>query len=573
MAALTQRLVEMEQRAAARELEMTTRMNATVGAMRQEVLEARAIQANTAQAPYRMEATVDTRTLGKPDHFNGGDKDWGDWPIVFRSYAAAVSNVLGTWMPWSEAQDVIVMNEALGSQEAIGASRQLYYILIMLTRHGALDIVVNAGQGNGLEAWRKLCIRYEPKSRMKHTHILAELIHWDFGGQVTVKLEAFDRRVNDYEKLSKEALTDNVKIGILLANLPKGAIRQHMLFNTEKVVTWKGTRDELEQIRLAVDATAQGHQPMDIGYVGSGGKGGGKGGNKSGGGGGKGGECNRCGRPNHYAKDCFAKKHANGTDLAPKAPGGGKNGQPKGGNNKPSKGGGKGGGKGGANPAQGKTCHNCGKANHFAKDCRSPKKSVNGLEEEQWNDETAQEPEGERDLQGLFLCALEKDNVRHQQVRRIVFGIDSGAATTVVPPEACPDFPTVENELSKNGYSYKTAAKGVSIKDEGTRKLVGTVMGKMRGVTTHVCQVGKPLMSVAEMIDQNHRIVFDSAGSYAENKDTGDIVEFERRNNVFEITLEVQPYAKVKNLMDRCAHITALENPTKASHFVRQVEQ
>jgi hypothetical protein len=77
-------------------------------------------------------------------------------------------------------------------------------------------------------------------------------------------------------------------------------------------------------------------------------------------------------------------------------------------------------------------------------------------------------------------------------------------------------------------------------------------------------------MSVAEMVDQSHKIVFASTGSYAENKGTGETVYFERRNNVFELTLDVPPYEQVKETMQRAESITALEKNEKkgSSHGV-----
>eukprot|EP00971_Amphidinium_carterae_P339311 6477031-Amphidinium_carterae.1 len=50
------------------------------------------------------------------------------------------------------------------SDEDGAASNQLSYMLIMTCRDAPLTRVINAGEGQGLLAWRALCRHYEPAS-------------------------------------------------------------------------------------------------------------------------------------------------------------------------------------------------------------------------------------------------------------------------------------------------------------------------------------------------------------------------------------------------------------------------
>ena len=83
--------------------------------------------------------------------------------------------------------------------------------------------------------------------------------------------------------------------------------------------------------------------------------------------------------------------------------------------------------------------------------------------------------------------------------------------------------------------------------DEGERHLVGTMPGasQARAAKFGVADVSKPLLSVADMVDSGHRLVFDSEGgqdvSYAYHKASGDVVKFCRRNKVYEMDLHVDP--------------------------------
>jgi hypothetical protein len=121
-------------------------------------------------------------------------------------------------------------------------------------------------------------------------------------------------------------------------------------------------------------------------------------------------------------------------------------------------------------------------------------------------------------------------------------GIDSGAAVTVLPRNLCADYPLAPNEASVRGVAYR-AANGAAVKDEGTRTIqVRTSSGTTRHMRARVCDVTKGLMSVAEMVDANHTVVFSPDRSFARHNATGEISEFRRRNNVFELDLQVLPY-------------------------------
>ena len=99
--------------------------------------------------------------------------------------------------------------------------------------------------------------------------------------------------------------------------------------------------------------------------------------------------------------------------------------------------------------------------------------------------------------------------------------VDSGAVNTVGPDEIAPKIPTEEGEAKRRGVKYRVA-NGTIIPNEGEKKLRGygedyTGMG----LNVQIADVTKPLLSVREMVQAGQRVVFDSTGSYAENKFTG----------------------------------------------------
>ena len=107
---------------------------------------------------------VDTRMLGRPDVFQGDESKWADWSTVLRAYGGICNSELLKAMPLAEAEAGDVSNAAVSKPEVVTASNQLYFMLVLITRNEPLNIVVNAGSGEGLLAWRRLVDRYEGSS-------------------------------------------------------------------------------------------------------------------------------------------------------------------------------------------------------------------------------------------------------------------------------------------------------------------------------------------------------------------------------------------------------------------------
>ncbi len=79
---------------------------------------------------------VDTKLLGKPDKFDGKDTSWKDWRFVVRAYFLAAMPGIDLLLDLAEGTDQEIENILLDQRDAI-ISRQLYYVLVMLTKDRA----------------------------------------------------------------------------------------------------------------------------------------------------------------------------------------------------------------------------------------------------------------------------------------------------------------------------------------------------------------------------------------------------------------------------------------------------
>jgi len=298
-------------------------------ALRVELLQANAA-ANAATGPT-VRSAVDTRTLGKPHSFNGRREGWREFRFVFEAFACAAHPQIEQMFRRAEAMNDVVIDSLDLDEETSSLSRQLYYMLVMLTTDDAHRMMINIEPGNGVEAWRRLCWEYEPNVRVRHGVVLHGLLRREFGkdanSDLAVEIESFEMDVRRWEEQSGKRLDSDIKTSILMGNMANARVRGHLELNAARLNNYAAVRSEILNFAVAKRTWNQEpsvhDDPMVIGAV----KGKGKKGKKG--------------------------KDGKGKD--------GKDGK------------GKSSGKVNDNPAAGKECHYCKKVGHFKADCRKHK--------------------------------------------------------------------------------------------------------------------------------------------------------------------------------------------------------
>ena len=165
---------------------------------------------------------IDTR-IGKPPVFSGDESTWSDWSFKLRSCVSVVDLQLGRMMEevgqhtQIHGYRVWIPSEPLNQDMDV----QLRYLLVMLTSGPALQITRQ--QPSGVQAFRDLARRYNPRSQARSLAQLQEIVHFDFGQEpagVTDRMIVFERLVAEYETSSGEALGVQVKCAVLLERVP-----------------------------------------------------------------------------------------------------------------------------------------------------------------------------------------------------------------------------------------------------------------------------------------------------------------------------------------------------------------
>ena len=177
------------------------------------------------------------------------------------------------------------------------------------------------------------------------------------------------------------------------------------------------------------------------------------------------------------------------------------------------------------------------------KDCRieCPPGLQARMEETKESEEPARGPD-ERSAIGPGASSTETKEVMGMEEDEEVFPItiDSGAVDTVGPKRVGEGFPITPTKESVMGIGYK-AANGTYIKNYGERVIEGlTEKGQNVKMKVTVADVSKVLASVSKICECGSRVVFDDAGSYIEDKRTGERTALHKRRGVYVMDIKVR---------------------------------
>ena len=213
------------------------------------------------------------------------------------------------------------------------------------------------------------------------------------------------------------------------------------------------------------------------------------------------------------------------------------------------------------------------KRGHWAKNCPNPAKAIHGLDGQndanngwwQWNDgqewkapseqSTAESQRAaptqpmadpEAAMGGLWLASLTAGAVSEQscetspptEIMRITFGVDSGAALTVIGKDVAAGFPRVQGLARRMTDCQGNPVVNLGQKDLALRGPTGRSFARVT-----VASVAKNLLSVSSLLKTGHEVVFSSGKSYTRHLKTNARQPMVEKNGVFEVSYDLSPCA------------------------------
>ena len=280
----------------------------------------------------------------------------------------------------------------------------------------AYDVVYNSRKKCGLDAWRRLCVTYEPQNNRTNIRLLRRILSPSRSTMSTMRssLDRFESDIVEYESRGQAKPSDETLRAVLLAMAPEN-LEEHLELNIQRFDTYSKMRSEvisfLEQKASKSMVDDGGAAPMDLDYV----QGKGKGKSTK--------TCFTCGKVGHVSKDCWHGK-SKGTSSSSTSKGSSSKGSSTGKGTKGSKGSPKGKGKSFKGKGKGKMGSKSGKqyAVENQEDAQQWSEEPEAEGQETWNEEAWPNQDGQWEEQtgeqGAICVAASADSAQQAPRQR-----------------------------------------------------------------------------------------------------------------------------------------------------------
>ena len=142
--------------------------------------------------------------------------------------------------------------------------------------------------------------------------------------------------------------------------------------------------------------------------------------------------------------------------------------------------------------------------------------------------------------------AAELNALAHELREEITFGVDSGAAVTVVGPDVAPDYPRSFSGARKR----MSDCQGNPVKDLGEKSLAFAAEGGQPVFAkVTVAPVAKNLLAVSSLVRQGHEVVFrpeENGGCFIRHLRTGTTKKMTAKNGVYEATYKLESFSTAR---------------------------
>jgi hypothetical protein len=159
------------------------------------------------------------------------------------------------------------------NEDELALQTQLYYLMVCLLSGPVLRELKTVATGNGLEAWRKLSHKYEPKTRKRQLALLDSCLRPQLDGvgdKFIEQLTAWEQDIEKYDCGASTAFADDLKIATLMravSDQTRSYLVQIMTRSALSVMDYDDIRESLQRYVSAQKSWTV-VDPMDVGAFG-----------------------------------------------------------------------------------------------------------------------------------------------------------------------------------------------------------------------------------------------------------------------------------------------------------------
>ena len=210
---------------------------------------------------------VDIKGIGKPEIFKNEQSKFTGWSRKAENYiVSAFGEEFREVLEWALGHEQAITKADWDNVYGAGGDEldrvenlehkisQVYQALMSLTEEETQDLVIGAGSGNGLEAWRKINRRWDPIIAGRRNALLKAIIGPSRSkiGDLISRWEKWEEQIRRFEK-SKDAdghtekLSNSVKMTAFQALLPEN-LENHLVLNRKRINTYEEQKEEINMI-------------------------------------------------------------------------------------------------------------------------------------------------------------------------------------------------------------------------------------------------------------------------------------------------------------------------------------
>ena len=191
---------------------------------------------------------------------------WSEWSFTFKQWMYIQEEEYRNEFQKCETADSFVSFESY-APETKARSIRLYAILATYLRQRPLRILRSVENGDGYRVWRTLSDELQPQSRPRALALAQALVRFPAykeGGSLLDYTLAFERLVQEYDKVAAAPYDDNLKISTLLSGLP-GDVKKYLQLNLDETMTYEKMRTQLLRFERSTALWSSEHLLRSVG--------------------------------------------------------------------------------------------------------------------------------------------------------------------------------------------------------------------------------------------------------------------------------------------------------------------
>ena len=153
---------------------------------------------------------MDGRLLGRPRSYGGNSQEWNAFKFVFKAYVGVIAPPILTAMDRVEPMTDPVQISALPEADK-NIARNLSFLLAQVLSGPPLQLMMNIGEQNGLEAWRLLVRSEQPVTGASRIAAMQAILQYKFSpgfDRLEEELRTFEGLVKTYRAIFGEEISD-----------------------------------------------------------------------------------------------------------------------------------------------------------------------------------------------------------------------------------------------------------------------------------------------------------------------------------------------------------------------------